>query len=123
MLVSTLAEERDRGRVGYLILNDVMESLIRSLELPLVFFAALVSRGHGVDSRVTPPRIPGYLPVSARREPQGRVEQARRRRPESAAQSLHSPLRRTHRESQRSRRPCSRLHRQPGYAATLASSK
>jgi hypothetical protein len=45
--VSALAQERDRGRVGYLTLNDIMESLIQPLELPLVFLAALVSRGHG----------------------------------------------------------------------------
>jgi hypothetical protein len=51
MFVSALAEERDRGRVGDFLLDDVMESLIQPLKLPLVFLAALVPCGHGcVDS-------------------------------------------------------------------------
>src|SRR5215217_6570871 len=47
MFVSAFAEEGHRGRVGHLTLNDIMESLIQPLELPLVLLAALVSRGHG----------------------------------------------------------------------------
>ena len=47
MFVSALAEERNRGRIGDFLLNDVMESLIQPLKLPLVFLAALVPCGHG----------------------------------------------------------------------------
>jgi hypothetical protein len=74
MFVSALAEERNRGRIGDFLLNDVMESLIQPLKLPLVFLAALVPCGHGCMDSGTGPRIPAYLPASALREPQTLVE-------------------------------------------------
>ena len=61
MFVSALAEERDRGRVGDFLLDDVMESLIQPLKLPLVFLAALVPCGHGCVDSGDRPRMPRLL--------------------------------------------------------------